>query len=165
MKPRSKHSRLLIVTAWQVYVGIAGCVPPFPSEDSTKAADDYALKIVRGGGLPPPNAPKAEFEHYVFTAAQDGKWEFRYGVFEKRGMMSGSISTTELKRWIKDIEHDGFHRLESNPNLGGADEGYLDVTILSEGKQLQKRIDMGENLSHAIHKKVLEVTKLVPAGR
>ena len=145
-------------------VVMAGCGPQPQSGYTTKAADDYALKIVRGGGLPPPNAPNAEFEHYVFTAGKDGKWEFRYGVFEKRGIKSGPIGTAELKRWIKDIEHDGFHRLESNPNLGAADEGYLDVTILSEGKQFQKRINMGENLSHSIHKRVIDVTRPAPAG-
>lgn len=130
-----------------------------PAADTKKAIDTYTLVIMRGGGLPPPNAPHAEFEHYSFTVAMDGGWEFRSGIFGKRGFKKGKLNADELQRWIKDIEDRGFHKLKSNPNLGGADESFIDITIRSRGEKTQKRIGIEENLFKAVTKKVIELTK------
>jgi hypothetical protein len=130
-----------------------------PPENAIEANDAYALEIIRGGGLPPPNALGAEFEHYSLKVAKDGNWVFRYGVFTKGGIKKGKLSVEELQRWIKDIEGGGFHKLKSNPHLGKADEGFLEISIRSEREKTQKRIDLGEKLSQEIHKKVVELAR------
>jgi hypothetical protein len=124
-----------------------------------KATDAYALEVVRGGGLPPPDSREAELAHWRFTVAKDGSWEFRFGVFGKGGVKKGKLGTDELQRWIKDIEKGGFHKLESNTKLGAVDDSFMDITIRVKGEATQKRISSEEKLSQAIHKRVIELTK------
>jgi hypothetical protein len=148
----------LLLTA----VGSVGFLPiggTVDAEGAKKAADAYALTIVKGGGLPPPGSPDAELAHYRLTVAKDGSWEFRFGVFGKGKVKKGKLGADELQRWIKDIEAGGFHKLESNPKLGAADESFMDITIRARGEKTQKRISLGEKLSQAIHKKVIALTK------
>ena len=149
-----KKCHLPIGACWLLFVTITGCgQEPAPAQPQNTTV----LKIVRGGGLPPPNAPQAEVEHYSFTLAEDGTWEWRFGVFQKRGVKSGTLKADEVPRWIKEIEKGGFHQLESNPELGNADESFIDITILTKDRQTQKRISFGEKLAKAIHEKVIEV--------
>lgn len=124
-----------------------------------KADDAIALEIVRGGGLPPPDAPNAELAHWRFTVAKDGSWEFRFGASGKGGVKKGKLGADELQRWIRDIEDGGFHKLKSNPRLGGADESFMDISLRTKGEKTQKRIGMGERLPQTIHKKVFDLTK------
>jgi hypothetical protein len=143
-------------------MGSVGLVPIIAGRANgadLKKADAYALEIVRGGGLIPPGAPNAELSHWRFTVAKDGSWEFRFGVFGKGGVKKGKLSADELRRWIKDIEDGGFHKLVSNPRLGGADDSYMDISIRVKEEKTRKRISFAEKLSQAVHKRVFELAK------
>lgn len=152
----SVNSCSLIKCVWLLTVLITGCGPASSPETSQNTT---TLTIVRGGGLPPPNAPDAEFEHYTFTVAEDGSWEWRFGIHNKHGAKRGTLRTDELKQWIKEIEDGGFPELESNPDLGKADESFVDIKIQSQGEKSQKRISFSESLAKSVHQSVMEIAK------
>jgi hypothetical protein len=96
-----------------------------------------------------------------FTVAKDGSWEFKpQGGASKKGKLSAEV----LNKWVKEIEDAGLYRVKSDPLLGDTAESYLDrsfmdITVQAKGKKAQVRILLGEKVSQAIEKKIVELAK------
>jgi len=120
-----------------------------------KKAAAAVIAIERGGGFVDPD--QSPFAHYWFTMAKDGAWELKPLRGESR---RGKLGTDAVRKWVKEIEDGGFHKLKSNPSLGAADEPYMDITLQVEGKKEQKRIRLEEKLAQAIEKKAFELAKV-----
>lgn len=114
------------------------------------------IAIERGAGLAPPELTKP-IDRYRFTVAKDGGWEFIPA--QKSGIKKGKLGADEVKTWVKDIEDGGLYKVKSNPALGAADESYMDITVQANDKKTQVRIPLGNKLSQAIEKKIVEMAK------
>jgi hypothetical protein len=125
------------------------------ADDVKKKDDAFVFAIERGAGFTDPQQYKP-IDHYRFTVAKDGSWEFKP---QKRGFKKGKLGADDLNKWVKDIEDGGFDKVKSNPRLGAADEPYMDITVQTKDKKTQVRIRLEEKLSQAIEKKIVEVAK------
>ena len=117
-------------------------------------ADDAFIAIVRFSG-----GDGGSFDRFI--VAKDGKWEFKpQGGASKKG----KLSAEDLKKWRKEIEDAGLNTVKSDPLLGDIAESYqdrsfMDITVQAKGKKTQVRILLGEKVSQAIGKKIVELAK------
>ena len=123
--------------------------------DDVKKDDAFVIAIERGAGLTAPNRTRP-IDHYRFTVAKDGSWDFKPQRGESK---KGKLGADDLSKWVKDIEDGELGKIKSNPRLGAADEPYMDITVPSKGKKTQVRIRLEEKLSQAMEKKIVEVVK------
>lgn len=124
--------------------------------DEKKNDDGLVIAIERGAGLTPPDRTRP-IDHYRFSVAKDGSWEFK--PTQKGETKKGKLGADDVNKWVKDIEAGGLHKLKSNPRLGAADESYMDITVRTKDKRTQVRILLEEKLAQAIEKKIIAVAK------
>lgn len=129
-------------------VGSMGFVPVTANNN-----DAFVIDVFRSGG----NGPQTKaIDHYSFTVAKNGNWEFRPPKHEGK---AGKLGADELNRWIKEMEDGGLYEVESNPHLGALDEPYMEITVNAKGKKTQVRISLAETLSQVIEKKIVELVR------
>jgi hypothetical protein len=120
-----------------------------PAACQVKADDAMVLAFERSYGGDGADVDK-------FTVAKDGRWKFTPQSGEGK---TGKLSVADLNQWVKDIENGGLHKVKSNPNLGGTDESFLDITLQINNKKTRVRISMREKLAQSIDKKIVELVK------
>ena len=112
--------------------------------------DGFIIAIDRSNGFTP-RQTKA-IEYYRFTVAPDGDWEFKPYNGEAT---KGTLSAEDLEQWVEAIEEAGLYDVESDPELGARDEGFMDLTV----KFTHVRIRLEEPLSQAIEEKIVELVE------
>jgi hypothetical protein len=117
--------------------------------------DGSVIAIHRGGGFVDPC--RMPFAHYWMKVMKGGAWEVKPLKGESR---KGKLTDAGVKELMKMITAGGFDKLKSNPALGAADEPYLEISIVSDGKKVTKRIRLEEKLAEALDRKVTELAKL-----
>src|SRR4051794_26884965 len=141
-----------------LFVGSMGFVPVTESASPHYVNNNdeaFVIAVERSAGFTNPAQAKA-IDHYRFTVAKNGNWEFKPQNAEAR---KGKLGADDFNRWVKDIEDGGLYEVESNPELGALDEPYMDITVNIKEKKTQVRIRLAEKLSQAIEKKIVEVVK------
>jgi hypothetical protein len=121
----------------------------------TNNDDAFVIAVERSAGFTNPARAKA-IDHYSFTVANDGNWEFKP---QKGEAKKGTLRADDFNKWIKDIEDGGLYRVKSNPELGALDEPYMDIAVRTKEKKTQVRIRLAEELSQAVEKKIVEVVE------
>jgi hypothetical protein len=91
-----------------------------------------------------------------FTVAADGSWEFKPQGGEPT---KGKLSADAVSRWVKEIEDGGLYTVKSDPDRGGTDESFMDITVRVKDRKTRVRIALEEKLSRAIDRKIAEVLK------
>jgi hypothetical protein len=127
---------------------------PAQAEDKAKADDAFVIAIDRSAGSDV--APDGPISHYRFTVAKDGSWEFkpREGKSKK-----GKLSADDLNQWVKTIEDGGLHKVKSDPLLPAKDADFMIITVQAKDKKTRVTIPLGQKLSQAIEKKIVEIAK------
>jgi hypothetical protein len=136
-------------------MGFVAVTDPAYAADAKKKDDAFVINIERGAGFTNPELTKP-IDHYRFTVAKDGSWEFKP---QKGESKKGKLGADDLNKWLKVIEDGGLDKVKSNPRLGATDEPYMDITVQTKDKKTQVRIRLEEKLSQAIEKKIVEVAK------
>jgi hypothetical protein len=124
--------------------------------DKTEADDAFVIAIERSAGSGV--APDGPISHYRFTVAKDGSREFKPQKGESR---KGKLSADDLKQWVKTIEDGGLYKVKSDPLLPAKDADFMIITVQAKGKKTRVTIPLGEKLSQAIEKKIVELVKPV----
>lgn len=121
-------------------------------------ADDgqngIVIAIDRSAGFTNPERARP-MDHYRFTVAQDGSWDFKPLKGEPR---KGELGAEGLSQWLEAIE-DGLDTVVSNPMLGALDEPYLEIAVQTRDKKTRVRISVSEKLSQAIEKRIVELAR------
>lgn len=139
-------------------VGLMGFAPVTESAGShyvNNNDDAFVIAVERSAGFTNPARAKA-IDHYRFTVARNGDWEFKPQNGEAK---NGKLRADDLNRWVKDIEDGGLYEVESDPELGALDEPYMDITVNTREKKTQVRIRLAEKLPQAVEKKIVGVVK------
>jgi hypothetical protein len=121
--------------------------------DKTEADDALVIAIERSAGFVAPDGP---ITHYRFTVAKDGSWEFKPQDGESK---KGKLSADDLNQWVKAIEDGGLSKVKSDPLLPAKDADFMIITVQAKGKETRVTIPLGEKLSQAIEKKIVELVK------
>jgi WD40 repeat protein len=112
--------------------------------------DAFLVAIRRHGAFEKPFCFESSF--YLFTVAEDGTWEFMPSRGEAK---KGKLSAAGLKKWIKDLDNEGFYQLEMQ--VGEADSPYLVVTVKAAGKKTAKTLLPNDRFSRAVEKQILDL--------
>ena len=142
-----------------VLMASVGFLPVTDAAYADRVRDsDYAFVIAidRSAGLTSPKQTRP-MDHYRFTVARNGFWELEPHF--KGDAKKGRLDAEELDEWIEDIERGGLDTVESNPDLGAADEPYMDITVNTHETKVRVRIRLAEKLSQAIEDKIVEVVR------
>jgi hypothetical protein len=152
MRARNALLSLAILSALPA-LSAAGetCLERRTSSSHSDAA--FVMVVVRSAGNTP--AQMAATDYYRFTVARNGRWEFTP---QFRGEpRNGKLGADEIDRWMKALKDGGLCLVESDPELGAADEPYMDIMVNANETPIHIRIRLADELSQAIEENIVEV--------
>ena len=69
------------------------------------------------------------------------------------------FTADDLNQWVKTIEDGGLYKVKSDPLLPAKDADFMTITVQAKDKKTRVVIPLGEKLSQAIEKKIVELVK------